>query len=59
MIQAAFQSDPGEVQGLGGALETLAEEPVGQWILGVVAVGLVAYAFHMLVTARYRRIIDR
>lgn len=59
VIQAAFQSDPGEVQGLGGALETLAEEPVGQWILGVVAVGLVTYAFHMLVTARYRRIVTR
>lgn len=59
VIQAALQSDPGEVQGLGGALETLAEEPVGQWILGIVAVGLVAYALHMLVTARYRRIATR
>lgn len=59
VIQAAFQSDPGEVQGLGGALETLAEETVGQWILGVVAVGLLAYALHMLVTARYRRIVAR
>lgn len=59
VIQAAFQSDPGEVQGLGGALETLAEETVGQWILGVVAVGLLAYALHMLVTARYRRIVTR
>lgn len=57
LIQAAFQSDPDEAQGLGGALQALAEEPLGQWILGVVAVGFVAYAIHMLVTARYLRIV--
>ena len=57
LIQAAVQSDPDEVQGLGGALQTLAEETFGQWILGVVAVGLVAYAIYMLLLARYRRII--
>lgn len=57
LIQAAVQSDPDEAKGLGGALQTLAQEPVGRWILGVVAVGLVVYAIHMLVLARYRRII--
>lgn len=57
LIQAAFQSDPDEAQGLGGALQALAEEPLGQWILGVVAVGLVAYAIYMLITARYLRIV--
>ncbi len=59
LIQAAVQSDSDEAQGLGGALQTLAQEPSGRWILGVVAVGLVAYAIHMLVLARYRRIITR
>lgn len=59
LIQAAVQSDPGEAKGLGGALQTLAQEPVGRWILGVVAVGLIAYAIHMLVLARYRRIITQ
>ena len=56
LIQAAVQSDPDEAQGLGGALQTLAQEPLGRGILGVVAVGLVAYAIHMLVLAWYRRI---
>jgi len=56
LIQAAVQSDPGEVQGLGGALQTLAEETFGQWLLGIIAVGLVAYAIHLLILARYRRI---
>lgn len=56
LIQAAVQSDPDEVQGLGGALQTLAEEPFGRWLLGIIAVGLVAYAIHLLILARYRRI---
>jgi hypothetical protein len=59
LIQAAVQSDPDEAKGLGGALQTLAQEPVGRWILVVVAVGLIAYAIHMLVLAWYRRIITR
>jgi hypothetical protein len=59
LIQAAFLSEPDEAQGLVGALEVLAEEPFGQWLLGVIAFGLVAYAIHMLVLARYYRIVTR
>lgn len=59
LIQAALQSDPDEAQGLGGALQALAQEPSSQWIVCVVAVGLVAYAIHMLVTARYCQIFTR
>jgi len=40
-----------------GALEVLAEEPFGQWLLGVIAFGLVAYAIHMLILARYYRLL--
>lgn len=57
LIQAALQSDANEVRGLGGALEVLAQEPSGQWILGIIATGLIAYAIYMLLTARYRRFI--
>lgn len=56
LIQSAVQSDPDEVQGLGGALQTLAEEPFGQGLLVAIAVGFVAYAIHLLILARYRRI---
>lgn len=56
LIQAAVQSDPDEAKGLGGALQTLAEEPFGQWLLIIIAVGLVAYAIHLLILSRYRRI---
>jgi hypothetical protein len=57
LIQAARQSDPNEVRGLDGALQALVQQPHGPWLLGIVALGLVAYGIHMGVQARYRRII--
>ena len=56
LIQAALQTDPDEARGLGGALQTLARQPFGPYILGAVALGLVAYGVFMFVMARYRRI---
>jgi hypothetical protein len=56
LIRAALQTDPDEARGLGGALETLARQPFGPYILGAVALGLVAYGAFMFVMARYRRI---
>ncbi|NVJ00062.1 DUF1206 domain-containing protein [Myxococcus sp. AM009] len=55
-IQAALSADPGEAGGLGEALGTLARQPFGPWLLGLVALGLVAYAVYQLCAARYRRI---
>ncbi len=43
-----------EAQGLGGALQALLQQPFGPWLLGVVALGLVAYGLLMLATAYYR-----
>jgi uncharacterized protein DUF1206 len=56
LVQAALQTDPDEARGLGGALQTLARQPFGPYILGAVALGLVAYGVFMFVMARYRRI---
>lgn len=56
LVQAALQSDPQAARGLGGALETLARQPFGPYLLGGVAAGLVAYGAFMFVMARYRRI---
>lgn len=55
-LLAALHADPGEARGLGGALATLAAQPLGPWLLGVVAAGMVAYAVYQLLEARYRRI---
>jgi hypothetical protein len=56
LARAALQADPQEVRGLGGALDTLARQPFGPYLLGLVAAGLVAYGAFMFVVARYRRI---
>lgn len=56
LVVAALRADPGQARGLGGALRTLQDQPFGPWLLGAVAVGLVAYGIYELVEARYRRI---
>jgi len=55
LIVAAWQSDAEEARGLGGALATLAQQPYGSWLLGLVALGLIAYSIYSLVEARYRQ----
>jgi hypothetical protein len=57
LIQAALRYDPSQARGLGGALETLARQPHGPWLLGIVALGLVAYGAYSFLQARYRRIV--
>jgi hypothetical protein len=59
LIAAAIHAEPQEARGLGGALTTLAEQSFGPWLLGVLAVGLIAYGVYVLVEARYRRMIVR
>jgi hypothetical protein len=56
LIRAALEYDPQEARGLGGALQTLAQQPLGPWLLGAAALGLVAYGLFMLSVARYRYI---
>ncbi len=56
LLQAARQSDASQVRGLDGALQSLAQQPYGPWLLGIVALGLIAYGIHMAVQARYIRI---
>lgn len=57
LIQAAVQYQPSEAAGLSGALRSLEQQPFGPFILGVVALGLIAYGVFMFVLALYRRII--
>jgi hypothetical protein len=56
LLKAAWQFDPHEARGLDGALMELAQQPYGGFLLGAVAVGLMAYALYCFVQARYRRI---
>ncbi|WP_420127487.1 DUF1206 domain-containing protein [Longimicrobium sp.] len=54
VIKAAMQYDPAEAQGLQGALVTLRDAAYGRYLLGLVALGLIAYGITQLVKARYR-----
>jgi hypothetical protein len=54
VIKAALQYDPAEAKGLQGALVTLREAAYGPYLLGLVALGLIAYGITQLVKARYR-----
>lgn len=51
---SAWQTDPSEAQGLGGALNVLAAQPFGPWLLGVVALGLFGYGLYCLINAGFR-----
>jgi hypothetical protein len=57
LILAALHSNAGEARGLSGALRALEQQSYGQWVLGIVALGLVSYGLYMFVQARYRRMI--
>jgi hypothetical protein len=56
LIVAAVQHNPHEAKGLDAALGTLAQQPFGPLLLGIVALGLVAYGVYSFVEARYRQV---
>ena len=56
VIQAAYMAQSSKVGGLDEALETIAGQPYGPWLLAIVALGLMAYGVYMVVQARYRRL---
>jgi hypothetical protein len=57
MIVAAVQFNPQQAKGLDTALgELLQLRPFGQVLLGIVAIGLIAYGVYSFVEARYRRL---
>ena len=56
MIVAAVQFNPQEAKGLDTALGELLHLPFGPLLLGIVALGLIAYGVYSFVEARYRRL---
>ena len=56
LIQAALQSNPSQAGGLGQAFRELSSAPYGPLLLGIVALGFIAYGVFALALARYRRI---
>jgi hypothetical protein len=54
ITKAAVEYDPKEAIGLDGALQKLAEQSYGSWLLGITAAGLIAYGVYCLFDAWYR-----
>jgi hypothetical protein len=55
LLRAARDYDPGKAGGLQESLSALAQAPYGRYVLGTVALGLIAYGAYQLATARYRQ----
>jgi hypothetical protein len=56
LVSAAIHANPGEARGVGGALDALERQSYGPGLLGIVALGLIAYGVYEFVKARYRHI---
>jgi len=56
LIVAALHHNPHQARGIGGTLVLLAQQPFGQLLLLLVALGLVAYGIYSFAEARYHRI---
>ncbi|MCO6048030.1 DUF1206 domain-containing protein [Aeoliella sp. ICT_H6.2] len=54
VIIAAMSLDPNKIKGTGEALDVLASQPYGMWVLLAVALGLACYGIFCFVQARYR-----
>lgn len=55
-VLAATSLDPNKIGGLDQALAFLSTQPYGPWLLGAVALGLIAYAIYSFMGARWFRI---
>ena len=56
VVVAALRFSGRPVKGIDGALDTLADQPYGLAVLGVISFGLIAYGCMQLVNARWRRV---
>ena len=55
LILGGFHRSPNEIRGSRGALEKIAEQPFGRWLLLLTALGLVLYGIVQWMEAWYRR----
>jgi hypothetical protein len=55
VVWAAATFDPDKAQGLDGGLKTLASQPYGPVLLGVVALGLACYGAYNIFAARFHK----
>lgn len=56
LVRTAIDFDPNDAVGVDGALARLHHQPLGPWVLGIVAAGLVVFAAYSFLEGRYRRL---
>lgn len=56
LLDAAWRHDPRYSGGVAGALGGLMQQPYGDWLLGVLAVGLVCYGLYQILKEPYRNL---
>jgi len=56
IILAAYQANPSQPIGMDTALTTLMHQPYGIWLLGIIAVGLIAFGFYSMLSALWFRL---
>ncbi len=56
LVVAAVQAKPGQAKGIDSALRALAHTPLGPWLLGLVAIGLVLFGVYSCCEARWREV---
>jgi hypothetical protein len=56
LFVAAVHAKPGQAKGIDSALRALAHTPLGPWLLGLVAVGLVLFGIYSCCEVRWRQV---
>lgn len=56
LVLAAYRSSPGSARGFDGALDFLAKQPYGIWLLVIVATGLIAFGLYSFMSAAWFRL---
>lgn len=56
LVRTAIESKASNAIGVDGALARLHHEPLGRWLVGLVAAGLLTFAAFSLIEGRYRRL---
>lgn len=56
LVLAGYNANPGSARGFDGALDFLAGQPYGLWLLGVIALGLIAFGVYSFMSAAWFRL---
>lgn len=56
VVSAAVNYDPKQARGLDAALKTLAGQPWGAWLLGLMGLGIAAFGVYCFAQAKYRKV---